>query len=76
MKDACTWSGLQGNQVVDVRENKDYIVQEVIGIGNKMLQQLVINKSKNKVITSGYDNYELYASSKNVVYCLKEFDSP
>ena len=39
MKDACTWSGLQGNQVVDVRENKDYIVQEVIGIGNKLISR-------------------------------------
>lgn len=39
MKDACTWRGIQGNQVVDVRENKDYIVQEVIGIGNKLISR-------------------------------------
>lgn len=49
-----------------ITENYDDILNNyanidlVIGIGNKMLQQLVINKSKNKVITSGYENYELY----------------
>ena len=39
MKDACSWSGLKGSQVVDVRENKDYIVKEVIGIGNKLISR-------------------------------------
>lgn len=32
----------------------------VVCIGNHSLQQLILNKSKNTTITSGYENFELY----------------
>lgn len=32
----------------------------VVCIGNHNLQKMILNKSKNRVITSGYDNYDLY----------------
>lgn len=32
----------------------------VVCIGNHELQRLIIRESKNKVITSGYDNFDLY----------------
>ena len=39
MMDTCSWSGLKGNQIVDVRENKDYIITETPGIGNKLISR-------------------------------------
>ena len=39
MSDANSWSGLKGNQIVDLRENKDYIVTETSGIGNKLIHR-------------------------------------
>ncbi len=39
MADANSWSGLKGNQIVDVRENKDYIIAETPGIGNKLIHR-------------------------------------
>ena len=39
MMDACSWSGLKGNQIVDVKKNKDYIVRETSGIGNKLISR-------------------------------------
>lgn len=32
----------------------------VVCIGNHEFQQLVLNKSKNRVLTSGYENFEIY----------------
>ena len=32
----------------------------IVCIGNYELQKTILSKSKNRVITSGYDNYELY----------------
>jgi len=49
-----------------VTENYDDILNNyanldlVVVVGDQMLQRLILNKSKNKVIISGYDNYELY----------------
>lgn len=37
--DTCSWSGIKQNQVVDVHENKDYIVTETSGIGNKLISR-------------------------------------
>ena len=37
----------------------------VIGIGNHELQTLVLNKSHNKVIVRGYENFDLYIEDKN-----------
>ena len=32
----------------------------VVCIGDHNLQKMILNKSKNRIITSGYDNYDLY----------------
>lgn len=37
--DTCSWSNLKGNQIVDVRKNKDYIITESPGIGNKLINR-------------------------------------
>lgn len=41
-EDKCSWSNINGSQVVDVRENKDYIVTETPGIGNKLIKRELI----------------------------------
>lgn len=41
----------------------------VICIGNHKLQRLIIRESKNKVITSGYENFDLYIEdTKHLVF--------
>jgi len=40
--DMCSWSGLKGNQIVDVTKNKDYIIKETSGIGNKLIKRDLI----------------------------------
>ncbi len=42
MEDKCSWSNILGNQIIDVRENKDYIVTETSGIGNKLIKRDLI----------------------------------
>lgn len=42
MEDKCSWSGINGSQIVDVRKNKDYIVTETPGIGNKLIRRDLI----------------------------------
>lgn len=42
MKDKCSWSDIEGSQVVDVSKNKDYIVTETPGIGNKLFSRELI----------------------------------
>lgn len=37
MEDKCSWSDINGSQVVDLRNNKDYIITETSGIGNKLI---------------------------------------
>ena len=37
--DANNWSGLKGNQIVNVSDNKDYIIKETPGIGNKLIHR-------------------------------------
>lgn len=37
----------------------------VICIGNNTLQRLVLNKSKNKTLISGYENFDLYIEDTN-----------
>lgn len=39
MEDKCSWSNMRGNQIVDVRQNKEYIVTETPGIGNKLISR-------------------------------------
>lgn len=42
MSDKCSWSDISSSQVIDVRENKDYIVTETPGIGNKLIHRDLI----------------------------------
>lgn len=42
MEDKCSWSDINGSQIVDVRENKDYVVTETPGIGNKLIGRELI----------------------------------
>lgn len=42
MKDKCSWSDIEGSQVVDVSKNKDYIVTETPGVGNKLFSRELI----------------------------------
>lgn len=44
----------------------------VVCIGNNDLQKMIINKSKVKVITSGYENYDLYIESDKHVQFIDE----
>lgn len=37
--DKCSWSDINESQVIDVRENKDYIITETPGIGNKLISR-------------------------------------
>lgn len=41
--DTCSWSGIKGNQIIDVRQNKDYIITETPGIGNKLISRALID---------------------------------
>lgn len=42
MEDKCSWSDITGSRIVDVRENKDYIVTETSGVGNKLISRDLI----------------------------------
>ncbi len=42
MEDKCSWNNIRGNQIINVRENKDYIVSETPGIGNKLISRELI----------------------------------
>lgn len=42
MEDKCSWSNIKGSQIVDVHKNKDYIVTETPGIGNKLIKRDII----------------------------------
>lgn len=42
MEDKCSWSNLKGSQIVDVSQNRDYIITETPGIGNKLISRDVI----------------------------------
>lgn len=42
MEDKCSWSDIKENQIVDVRQNKNYIVTETPGVGNKLIKRSVI----------------------------------
>ena len=42
MNDKCSWSNIKGNQIVDIAKNKDYIVTETPGIGNKLISRELI----------------------------------
>lgn len=42
MEDKCSWSNIRGNQIIDVRENKDYVLSETPGIGNKLISRELI----------------------------------
>ena len=41
--DTCSWSDIKTSQVVNVKENKDYIVTETPGIGNKLIRRDLID---------------------------------
>lgn len=42
MEDKCSWSDIKGSQIVDLGKNKDYIVTETPGIGNKLISRDLI----------------------------------
>lgn len=42
MEDKCSWSDIKGSQIIDLRKNKDYIVTETPGIGNKLISRALI----------------------------------
>ena len=42
MEDKCSFSNVKGNQIIDVKANKDYIVSETPGIGNKLISRDLI----------------------------------
>lgn len=42
--DTCSWSNIKESKIVDVRENKDYIVTETPGIGNKLIKRDLIGE--------------------------------
>ena len=44
----------------------------VICIGNRNLQNIVLNKSKNKTIISGYENFDLYIEDTTHLDFIKE----
>ena len=37
MEDKCSWSDVKGSQIVDLSQNRDYIITETSGIGNKLI---------------------------------------
>ena len=37
IEDKCSWSDIKGNQIVDLDKNRDYIVTETPGVGNKLI---------------------------------------
>lgn len=39
MLDISSWSGIKGSQIVNVEDNKDYIITETVGIGNKLISR-------------------------------------
>lgn len=66
--------------LVNIYETEDYDlvlnnyanIDLVIAIGNHQFQNLIISKSKNKVITSGYEHYDLYfEDNKNIEFIYK-----
>ncbi|MBR3162033.1 MAG: glycosyltransferase family 2 protein [Bacilli bacterium] len=42
MEDKCSWSNIKGSQMVDLNQNKDYILTETPGIGNKLVSRDLI----------------------------------
>ena len=42
MQDKCSWSDVTESKIVDVREDKDYIIKETPGIGNKLIKRDLI----------------------------------
>lgn len=42
IEDKCSWSDVGGSQIVDLHQNKDYIVTETPGIGNKLISRDLI----------------------------------
>ena len=43
----------------------------VVCIGNNDLQNLILRKSKNRTIISGYENFDLYIEDENIKYRIK-----
>jgi len=61
-----------------VSENFDEVLSNfanidlVVCIGNHSLQNMILNKSKNKTIVSGYENFDLYIEDTSHIDFLKE----
>lgn len=65
-----------------ISENYDEVLSNyanidlVICIGNHNLQRLILNKSKNKTIISGYENFDLYIEdTKHIEFINKIIDT-
>lgn len=65
-----------------ISENYDEVLSNyanidlVICIGNHSLQRLILNKSKNKTIISGYENFDLYIEdTKHIEFINKIIDT-
>ncbi len=43
MMDTCSWSNIKENKIIDVRENKNYIITETPGFGNKLISRDLFN---------------------------------
>ena len=42
LQDKCSWSDITESRIVDVRKDKDYIIKETPGIGNKLIKRDLI----------------------------------
>lgn len=43
MMDICSWSGIKKSKIVNVRKNKNYIITETSGFGNKLISKDLFN---------------------------------
>lgn len=42
IEDKCSWSDIKGSQIINLCQNKDYIVTETPGIGNKLISRSLL----------------------------------
>ena len=80
IKSILTNNKIDENQINSYMEDNIYKVLKystsidlVIGIGNRELQNNVLKNTNNKVITSGYEYFDLYLESLNNLEFIKEF---
>ena len=42
LEDKCSWSDIKGSQIINLSQNRDYIITETPGIGNKLISRELI----------------------------------